>query len=38
LLVVLPRGSVATRVRSENTDRRRVKVERLDARVFEAGV
>jgi hypothetical protein len=37
-LMVFPRGSVATRARSENTDCRRVEIERLDARVLEARV
>jgi hypothetical protein len=37
-LMVFPRGSVASRARSENAPRRRVEVERLDARVLEARV
>jgi anaerobic selenocysteine-containing dehydrogenase len=37
-LRVFPRGSVATRARSENAHRGWVEVECLDARVLEAGV
>lgn len=37
-LMVFARGSVATRADRESTYRRRVEVERLDARVLEAGV
>jgi hypothetical protein len=37
IITIVSRGSIATRARSENAHRRRVEVERLDARVLEAG-